>query len=575
MFLNSLIFFLKKNIERNPKKFIFLIFLVIVESIFVMTSFAAIVPFADFIVDPELKNVNKFTEFIVSIFYSLDLDLNYLNFSILLVSTVVFTSLFSALILFQIYRIVMDLKVSLSDDLLKSILYSKWSHLDSLKQGLILNIFTKEIQYVGSATRATAQIFSNIFKLFIYLYIPFLINTKFTLQVIITFILIGIPFLYLSNYAKKVGQKRTEQANNTIDKLSETYNAIKLILGFNLSDPTKKNNLKLIKALENLELKAVMLSYVIPFTFKPAAIVVILIFFGGSFSISKIPEFVGIFWGMYGAIPLVSTILNNIVLTSNFYPSFKQIDDVITKSNINKESEKGKKFNSFHDEIRLESVSFKYPNGNVLIEDCNIKIKKNKITSFVGKTGTGKSTIIDLILGLQSPVSGKIYYDKDSLEEINIKTLRDKVGLVPQDPLLFNTSIKNNIKWANPQLSDSEILEILNKLDLDSFIKSSALGLETNVGERGLNLSGGQRQKIALARALAKKPNILILDEALSSIDLRSSEIINKYFKEISKKMTIINVTHEIDHCKYSDNIFLLQNNLFKETNYRELKSLI
>ena len=119
----------------------------------------------------------------------------------------------------------------------------------------------------------------------------------------------------------------------------------------------------------------------------------------------------------------------------------------------------------------MESVNFKYPNGNVLIEDCNIKIKKNKITFFVGKTGTGKSTIIDLILGLQSPVSGKIYYDKDSLEEINIKTLRDKVGLVPQDPLLFNTSIKNNIKWANPQLSDSEILEILNKLDLDSFIK--------------------------------------------------------------------------------------------------------
>ena len=85
----------------------------------------------------------------------------------------------------------------------------------------------------------------------------------------------------------------------------------------------------------------------------------------------------------------------------------------------------------------MESVNFKYPNGNVLIEDCNIKIKKNKITSFVGKTGTGKSTIIDLIKKLQSPVSGKIYYDKDSLEEINIKTLRDKVGLVPQDPLLF------------------------------------------------------------------------------------------------------------------------------------------
>ena len=575
MLLQSLIFFLKKNIERNPRKFIFLIFLVIIESLFVMASFAAVVPFADFIVDPELKNANQFTKYVISIFSFYSINLNYISFSVLFVITVILTSIFSALILFQIYKIVMDFKVSLANDLLSSILFSKWSHLNSLKQGQILNIFTKEIQYVGSATRATAQIFSNIFKLFIYLYVPFLINAKFTLQVIITFLIIGIPFLYLSNYAKRVGEKRTIHANSTIDKLSESYHAIKLILGFNLSAKTKKNNLSMIKTLENLELKAVMLSYIIPLTFKPAAIVVILIFFGGTFSTAKIPEFVGIFWGMYGAIPLVSTILNNILLTSNFYPSFKQIDDVINDCKNYPEIDKGKKFNKLDKKIQLENVNFGYNDEKIFIKNCNLDILKNNITSFVGKTGIGKSTIIDLILGLQSPNSGIIYYDNHKIDNINLKSIRDRVGLVPQDPLLFNTTIKENIRWANPELDDDAILKILDKIDAKNFVESSKYGLDTYVGERGLNLSGGQRQKIALARALAKKPNILILDEALSSIDIKSSEIISKYLKELSNFVTIINITHEIDHCKYSDKVFLLKNKSFVEIKNSEFKPLL
>ena len=192
-----------------------------------------------------------------------------------------------------------------------------------------------------------------------------------------------------------------------------------------------------------------------------------------------------------------------------------------------------------------------------------------------GKTGIGKSTIIDLILGLQTPNSGIIYYDNHKIENINLKSIRDRVGLVPQDPLLFNTTIKENIRWANPELDDDAILKILDKIDAKKFVESSKYGLDTYVGERGLNLSGGQRQKIALARALAKKPNILILDEALSSIDVKSSEIINKYLKELSNFVTIINITHEIDHCKYSDKVFLLKNKSFVEIKNSEFKPLL
>ncbi len=574
MFFESLNFFIKKNIKRNPVDFFILVFFVIIESFLVFASFIAVVPFADFIVDPSLSDPNKFTKSILEIFYYFDFKLNYFNFALFFIAIIFLTAIFSALILYQIYRIKMKFEVSLAEDLLNSILFSKWNYLNKLKPGKILNIFTKEIPYVGSATRSTAQIFSNFFKLLIYLYIPFLINSAFTLQVAVTFLIFGIPFLYLNLVAKKLGQKRSLQANVTIDKLSETYHALKLILGFNKSNKTLQNNLSLVQSLAKLELKSVMLTYVIPLSFKPVAIIIILIFFGGSFSTDKISEFVGIFWGMYGAIPLVSTILNNILLTSNFYPSFKQIDDVIENCVKFQEKEKGKIFEDLEKEIRFENISFNYKNENIVVKNFNLIIPQKKITTFFGKTGSGKSTIVDLILGFQKPVSGEIYYDDIPSENLNIKSFREKVGYVPQDSLLFNMSIKENIFWSNSKVNEDEIFHILKDLDARDFVNDIE-DLNIVVGERGSKLSGGQRQKIALARALIKKPNILILDEALSSIDNVSSKKINDHLKNLSKEITIINITHKIDHCKNSDKIFFKDGNIFKELEKNKLTDLV
>jgi len=218
-------------------------------------------------------------------------------------------------------------------------------------------------------------------------------------------------------------------------------------------------------------------------------------------------------------------------------------------------------------------VNFYHNKTNPILKDLSISIPKNQVTTFIGRTGEGKSTIIDLILGLQKSNSGEIFFDDNLISNLNVKSLREAIGYVPQDPLLFNTSIRENIKWANQEISDNEIFSLLNKINALDFVNKSKNKLDTLVGERGLKISGGQRQKIALARALAKKPEILILDEGLSSIDTESSNLISKYLREISKNMTIINVTHEISQCKYSDKIVLLENKESKVFNdYSDIK---
>jgi ABC-type multidrug transport system fused ATPase/permease subunit len=555
---NSIIFFIKKTFEKYPNKFLFFIFLIVIDSLFVLASFASILPFADFIVDPELKSPNKLTQYVLIVFRMLDIIPSYFSFSVFFICTLLITTITTLIIINQTLVIKYSFEKSIAKDLLDSILNCKWSYLTRLNQGKILNIFTREIGNVGSSIKTTGQIFSNLIKLLIYLYVPFVIDQEFTLIVFLSIFCLGFPFLFLNKLAIKIGQERTVAGNNMVEILSETYQSIKLILGFNLSKKVIKNNMLLFDLQIKKDINTQILSLVVPYFFRPIAIIILLVVFGNNFALEKLPTYVAIFWGLYGSIPLISSLINSSLTVSSFYPSYQQITDVIDNCNKFKDSNEGKNFQDLQKEIKLENVNFSYNKNLQILNNCNIIIPAKKITTFIGKTGIGKSSIIDLLLGLQFPDSGKIYYDNNSLNTLNIRSLRDRVGYVPQDPLLFNTSIKNNILWANSDIQDLKIYEILENINAKEFIDNAPEKLETIVGERGLKISGGQRQKVALARAIARNPDILILDEALSSIDVGSAEIINRYLQKLSKKMTIINITHEIGHVKYADTVIKL-----------------
>ena len=165
----------------------------------------------------------------------------------------------------------------------------------------------------------------------------------------------------------------------------------------------------------------------------------------------------------------------------------------------------------------------------IVLKDLSFIIKKNKITALVGESGSGKSTIADLLIGIISPQSGKILIDGKNLTDYQIDTFRNKIGYVSQDIFLFNDSIKNNLKWfTSENVDDNQIWEALNLSGADKFINELPEKINTVVGERGVQLSGGQRQRLSLSRSFLKFPEILILDEATSSLDsLSENEIQN------------------------------------------------
>ena len=215
-------------------------------------------------------------------------------------------------------------------------------------------------------------------------------------------------------------------------------------------------------------------------------------------------------------------------------------------------------FNTFTDSIEFKNIYFSYKNDRPILDDVSFIIKKNQKVAVVGSSGAGKSTIGKLFFRFYDCKEGGIYIDGILNRDINLSSLRKAIGVVPQDTVLFNTSLLDNIRYGHITATDQEIHDAIKKAHLSDFIKSLPDGLETKVGERGLKLSGGEKQRVAIARAILKNPQILLFDEATSSLDSQSERDILKAIDEISGQRTSLVIAHRLSTISNSDNIIVL-----------------
>ena len=210
-------------------------------------------------------------------------------------------------------------------------------------------------------------------------------------------------------------------------------------------------------------------------------------------------------------------------------------------------------------ELEFKDVSFAY-NREIVLDKINFKIKPNECIGIVGRSGEGKSTILNLIPRIIDPKSGIISIDGTDTKQLDCATLREIVSVVPQSPYIFNLSIKENLKLVKPDATDEELRTVCQKANILDFIESSEKGFDTVVGEGGVVLSGGQRQRLAIARAFLKQCKILLLDEATSALDNKSQNEIKKAISEINKSCTVIIVAHRLSTVSDCDKILVLSN---------------
>ncbi|MEW6066690.1 MAG: ABC transporter ATP-binding protein [Nitrospirota bacterium] len=241
------------------------------------------------------------------------------------------------------------------------------------------------------------------------------------------------------------------------------------------------------------------------------------------------------------------------------------------------------KVDVFKQSLKFENVSFAFPGSKMpVLTDINLEIKQGEIIAIVGRSGVGKSTLVDLIPKFYLPVSGKITLDGIDINQIDIHSLRELIAIVSQDIILFNDTVRENIAFGKPEALDKDIIEAAKMAYAHDFIEELPEKYNTVIGERGLKLSGGQRQRIAIARAILKNPPMLILDEATSSLDSVSEALVQKALDKLMLGRTTIVIAHRLSTIKNADRILLIDKGriadmgkhvelIEKNSTYREL----
>ncbi len=245
-------------------------------------------------------------------------------------------------------------------------------------------------------------------------------------------------------------------------------------------------------------------------------------------------------------------------LNLNVQRSLAAVERIFEILDLTPERESKNEIEIKQGEVIFDDVSFSYDGNEIVLRGISFRVNPSEIVAIVGRSGVGKTTLVSLIPKFFEPTSGRILIDGVDIGEVNLKSLRKQIGICSQETFLFSDTIRENIRFGNPEVKDGEIEEVARLAYADVFIKDLPEKYETKVGERGVNLSGGERQRIAIARALIKNPKILILDEATSQLDSESEKMIQNALKNLLKNRTTFIIAHRLSTIQNVDKILVL-----------------
>ena len=290
--------------------------------------------------------------------------------------------------------------------------------------------------------------------------------------------------------------------------------------------------------------------------------------------INMVPTLSVFIMGSYKLLPAFQQIYSNFSNIKSAQSALDNIKNDLITGNL-EANDVTKPINLTNQKITLSNIAFIYPGKDIsAIEDINLSINRNEMIGIVGHSGSGKSTLVDLILGFLEPSSGYLSIDDNKISSNNIYAWRKLLGYVPQSIFLSDTSLKENIAFGERRddIDNDSLMKAIQLSELEDLISKLPNGINTVVGERGVQLSGGQRQRIAIARALYRNPKILILDEATSALDGNTEKRIMESITSLSSKMTIIIVAHRINTVRNCNTIYFMENGKISDHgNYDEL----
>ena len=446
------------------------------------------------------------------------------------------------------------------------------------KTGSITSTIINDVEQLQSSLSIAFQkLFVEPINILIFATLLFIISWKLALIAIIIVPLAGIAIIAIGKSIRRKSRRTQKKISHIMQILGETLSSIRIVKAFvNEKEEIKKFSKETANYL-NLHLKRARLDLIAaPITESFGVVIgVILLWYGGTEVIMQkglIPEdfirFILILFSILGPIKQMSNV--NIKIQAGAASAERIFRLLDTKPQI-VEIKNPINLDKFKTSLDFKDVHFEYQKGSELVLDSiSFKINKGEVVALVGPSGSGKSTIADLIPRFYDATFGEITIDGNNIKNISLSSLRNNMGIVTQEVILFNDSIRNNISYAQGDKSDDLVKEAARAANALDFIENTPNGFETVVGERGVKLSGGQKQRIAIARALLKNPSILILDEATSALDTESEKKVQTAIESLMKDRTALVIAHRLSTVQKADKIIVIENGKVAETGSHE-----
>ena len=573
-------------LSKKDVNYLFILsFLILLTTVFETLSLSMIVPLVSFIGDVEFIENYPVIFDILSKFSSI-FDLTTQNFTeaqkLMLGTSFIFSLFF---LLRHIFFLIVTwkkedfkfkMKTNFSDKMYSGYLKLPYSfHLKNNSSILVRNA-VQEVEIFTNNVMQLITVFSDLILIIFLISMLLFFESKITIYIILFLSFLSSVFLILTR--KKIFSLAKERQQNDRKSFFYAKQGLEAIKEINISGRQNEFADQYISKYSKLS-KIVFLQNFINFLPRVwlevfVFISLIIFLFFSHFQNNEMTKIIPILALYVGTAFRLLPGINRIVVSINALklglPAVKVLQEEIDLFNKQKENLKytGQSETRFEKSLKLKNIFFDYEKSKSILKGINIEILKGSTIGIMGSSGSGKSTFIDVLTGLLRPNKGEVLVDEQNIY-LNLKSWRKKLGYVPQNIYLLDDTIKNNIAFGiQEHLIDQKLInEALNKAGLNKFIKELPNGVETNVGERGTKLSGGQAQRIALARALYNKPSVLILDEATNSLDINKENQILETIKTNLKDITVIIVSHRENTVKICDKVYKISDGILKELN--------
>ncbi|MEO8852903.1 MAG: ABC transporter ATP-binding protein [Ginsengibacter sp.] len=450
-------------------------------------------------------------------------------------------------------------------NMFKKILVLPVGYFNDQKKGDIMSRLTNDLSDVESSSiNLLESLFREPVTILVFLIAMIILSPQLTFFLILFLPVAGLVIGLVGRTLKKQSKMVQEKLGAILSTIEETISGIRVIKAFNAEKKQFKKfddqNEELL-IIKNKALRKRDLASPVSEVLGVLAIVCVL-WYGGRLVLNNsflspdnFLSYILIFSQIIQPLKNLSSASSNIKKGA---ASVERIEHLINEDVSIKEIAKPVILESFNDSIEFKNVSFSYQD-KIILDDINLKIEKGKTIALVGSSGAGKSTLVDLVPRFHDAVIGELLIDGISIKNYSLESLRSQMGIVTQEPILFNDTIANNISLGMDNATEDQIINAAKIANAHSFILQKEDGYNTSIGERGNKLSGGEKQRVTIARAVLKNPPVLLLDEATSSLDTESEKLVQDAINNLMNNRTSIVIAHRLSTIRHADEIIVLQ----------------